>query len=108
MGYDEAIEFAKESVIRDLVSGKSFNGIGPMAKVLIIGLAQPACDNARFIKKVFTIPDGAFAEMRDRVQAKFVLDVLGVGEDRVDLMTAVETLVEAVWHFYIDIANQAE
>lgn len=108
MGYDEAVEFAKESVIRDLVSGKNFRGLGPTAKVLIIGLAQPACENAKLGKgRDFSIPEGAFTRMSEEAQAEFVTNVLGIGEDRVDLMTAIEKLVDKVWWFYINTAKEA-
>ena len=110
MDYQEVVSIATEQALNDLISGKEFRGLGPLAKQLVMFVATPANENAIALHGNHTIRTAEYyAAMVDKVTKRFVLDITGLGDSKPkSIHEAVNTLVEEVYRNYQDWAESGK
>jgi hypothetical protein len=117
MDFNEVVMMAQDQVMRDLISGKNFDGLGSTARLLVITVANPANENAQALHgRVSIRTHELFSKLVEECQEQFVMDILGFGwyENAKGLtvkgpMTpqkATERLVEKVYSRYAEWAKE--
>ncbi len=84
LSFDDTVMAAQEQVVTELVSGKDFRGLGPLARTLVMYVATPA--NANAVSKYgdeTARTSELYAKMVKACQENFVADVLGFGTETV-------------------------
>ena len=106
-GMEDAVLMAQEQIVRDLVSGKDFRGLGPSAKLIVMAIAQDADENAKIAYGDHTTRTSSdFQALSQACQEQFVFDVLGFDGETFTPQAAARRLVERVYRQYLEWAEK--
>lgn len=105
MDLDQAKSYARATATFSLVTGDSFKGLTELAKMIIKTISPHALANSKFISKTPIYQD--FLTMEEFAAIKFMVAILGTGDEHLTVDQAADQLVDTIWDAYIAWAQEA-
>ena len=104
MDLEQAKSYACGTATYALVTGDSFKGLVELGKMIIKTISPHALANSKFICSAPIRRD--FATMEEFAAVKFMVAVLGTGDEHLTVNQAAEQLVDTIWDAYIEWAQE--